>query len=532
MLNAARFLGALAGLAAVHCGCYAADRLLPTADEIRHEATLPTLNPLGHPLPLLASWSTGQYRGGFDPLRQLSLIEEGHYLLPWFYLPPPTERFNLLYYKQAIDRAAELRLPISFLSTQWESLLTIEPKFFGLPADRNPNLVTTRGVVLKEVSPFGPVGYWKDAGREWTQGSLVKRLQNRYPDPPLVLFISNNEHPKLSWPDTETSKRFVERYGAAASDDTKRRAVGDGWIERYRALQQGMREGLTAEKWKSNVRFIGYDAFGPAAMGRWDGWPASSLHVAGRFSPMPLAWDGASPSYYLNAWEPTTDFTVWSPEIQAMNWVFMQAEATRLNPDFWFELSVWDGHQADPAIDKREFFRKMGESYTAERYAGFVKFGMWLLRPRVIREFRYLDDFRDFEPYVMGLAHAVDDIHNNPILRRFWRTGQLVANSAHRHPYQASIPKEYANVPRWFLLDTNRDAPRPWDLGTNIPVLSLALELGVAPEREWLVYAFSPRDDMLPVVVELPNYGKVEVQARRSGTYVVISESRRSISVL
>lgn len=512
--------------------CIAADRLRASVDEIRFEATLPTDGQLGYPLPLFASWSTGEFNGGFGPLRQLALIEDGHYLLPWFFLPAPDQRFNLIYYKKAIERAAELKLPISFISTQWESLLTTDPRYFALPLVNNPNVITVKGEVLREVSPFGPVGPWETVGTQWTTNAIIRRVQEWYPDPPLVLFVSNNEHAKLNWTDAGNSKRFANRYGADADGETKRRAVGDGWIQRYRALRRGMRDALTAKAWRENARFIGYNAWGLAALGRWDGWPDYSLHVPGRLSPMPLAWDGASPSYYLETWDPMTDFTVWSPQIESMNWVFMKEEAFRLNPQFWFELSVWDGHESDPAIDKREYFKRLRQDYTPERYAGFVKFGMWLLRPRAIRDFRYMEEYHQFEAYVMALVEAVDKVHTDTVLRRFWRKGRLVENKEYQHPYQSAIPDEYKNVPRWFLLNTSLDKPRPWTLSTEIPAFALALVLGQAPEREWLVYAFSPLGDRKDVTVTLPGHGIIALDFSKSGNYFYVSEKDGRITQL
>ena len=513
--------------------CSAVDRLRPTVDEIRFEASLPTHNEFGYPLPLLGSWSTGEYKGGFDPLRQLTFIEQGHYLLPWFFLPPPTQRFNLIYYKKAIERAAELKLPISFISTQWESLLTTDPEYFTLPSERNPNVVTIKGRILREVSPFGPTGSWEDVGRRWTTSAIMKRLQEWYPNPSLVLFISNNENAKLNWIDAEKSKRFVDAFGATASDESKRQAVGDGWIRHYRALQKGMREGLKAKAWRENSRFVGYNAWGPSALGRWDGWSKYSLYIKSRISPMPLAWDGASASYYLNDWEPITDFTVWSPQVEAMNWVFMKDEAFHLNPGFWFELSVWDGNQPhNPKTDKRLFFKRLGQDFTPERYAAFVKFGMWLLRPRVVRDFRYLEDFHEIEPYVVALANSVDKIHTDTILRHFWRKGRLVENKQYKHPYQVAIPDKYKEYPRWFLLNTSIDNQRPWSLHSEIPAFALALILGQAPNRQWLVYAFSPLGDQSRVAVTLPGYKSISIDFSRSGNYFYVNEKSGTITLL
>ena len=175
----------------------------------------------------------------------------------------------------------------------------------------------------------------------------MKQLQEWYPDPPLVILLSNNEHAKLSWKHVETDQRYLAKYGKRRDDDFKRKVVGDGWIERYRALQQGMRAGLVNPQWQKAAVFVGYDAFGPPHVGRWSGWPESSLHTTGRIAPDPLMWDGGSPSYYAHNWNPSTDYTGWSPQVEFQNLVFMQNEAYRLNPKFWFELSTWDGCAAD-----------------------------------------------------------------------------------------------------------------------------------------------------------------------------------------
>ena len=98
-------------------------------------------------------------------------------------------------------------------------------------------------------------------------------------------------------------------------------------------------------------------------------------------------WDGGSPSYYTDDWNDRTDFTVHSPQIEFMNADFMLREAQRLNPAYWFELSIWDGYDTVPGHarqrpTKRDIYHKLGQVYDPERYGGWVQFGMWLLRPR------------------------------------------------------------------------------------------------------------------------------------------------------
>src|SRR5205823_3502715 len=118
---------------------------------------------------------------------------------------------------------------------------------------------------------------------------------------------------------------------------------------------------------------------------------------------------------------------VWSPQVEAGNWVFMLDEAYRENPDFWFELSIWDGNStaSKPGhVRKKEVYAKAGQEWSPQRYAGFVQFGAWLLTPRVVREFRgstvRREEFgKDFEAMVAG----IDRIWTNPVLTKFWRHG-------------------------------------------------------------------------------------------------------------
>ena len=61
-------------------------------------------------------------------------------------------------------------------------------------------------------------------------------MQQVYPDPPLVIFLSNNEAPGLRWSRDgqleKVSGRYLELYGEGRSDDFKRRVFGEGSIER------------------------------------------------------------------------------------------------------------------------------------------------------------------------------------------------------------------------------------------------------------------------------------------------------------
>lgn len=510
---------------------------MKVANEIRNEATMPNNSEKGRPLPLAASWNTGTSANGYDPDYQITLIEQGHHVLPWFQLDMPEGykdvKNNIAYYRKALLRCAEMGLPISLISSQWERLLSDTQKYLKLPPSLNPNVVKPDGIVLPMVSPYGPTEAWLGLGIQWTKSEAVKQLQFWYPNPPKVIFISNNEHRKLAWQDSNSDQRFLDKWGTRASDEEKRKAVGQGWITQYRALQTGMRNGLDSVAWKDNSIFIGYDAFGGSAFGRWEGWINYSLHVNNRIEPWPLAWDGASVPYYVNDWNPSTDYTVWSPQIEAMNWVFMLEEAYQLNPQFWFEMSVWDGYTPNQPNDKRAFYGKQGQQYTPERYAGMIKFGMWLLRPRVVREYRGSTDTRaETKAYFESIVRAVDEIYDNQILKRFWRQAELVANTRYQHPYTVDIPAEYLSKHRWYLMDTNIDPERPWSLSTKLQVFSLALVIGKVPHREWLIYVYSPLGRLSKMRLTIPDHVQIEVDASPQGAYYLVRENNHRVNLI
>jgi hypothetical protein len=492
-------------------------------------------NAPGYSLPLVGHWNLGETPDGFTPKYQMKLIEDGHRILPWFWMPQfdvsVKHPYWIEYYEPAIRNAARLKLPISFVGTQWEIWLSSYQEYLKLPFAENPNVVMSNGTIQQLVSPFGGIEAWRDLGKRWTQTAWMRRLQELYPDPPYVLFVSNNEHPKLEWMKVEEDARYLARYGKGRDDDFKRLVAGDSWIERYRALQDGLRQGLTNELWHNRARFLAYNAFGPAHFARWEGWKEHSLYTQGRIDPWALAWEGGSAPYYVFNWSAITDFTVYSPQVEAMNWVFMQNEARRLSPDFVFELSTWNGNEPGLPDDKLVYYRKLGQNYHPERYAGYVKFGMWLTRPQLIRDFRsYRASVADFESYFKSILDAVDRVYDNAVLRGFWQKGRLVPNRAFPHPYQTDVPPEYKNVDRWFLLNTSVDPPRPWSLATPLPVFSLALSQGRAPQRRWLVYAHAPTGVRDEVEITLPEYRAIKVKVPVEGAYYLVDESQRRVT--
>jgi hypothetical protein len=444
------------------------------------------------------------------------------------------------YYAGLLGYCRAMKLPISFRGTQWEAML-VKGDYRALPPAECPAVISPDGKVIPKLSPFGPIDKWRDPAREYVDTPGMKRLQAMYPNPPLVLFVSNNEAPDLRWHQVEElSKRYLDKYGKGRPDEFKRKVVAEGWMERYPVMFDAMRDALVSPAWKKNVRFVGYGAFGPSHFGRWAGWKEYSLVTDEWTSPDWHIWDGGSPSYYTHNWCPNRDHWVWSTQVQSMNWIFQLDEAWKVNPDFWWEVSIWDGNSGWTPADgyrpellaksKACQYMKDGQTYTPERFLGWVQFGMWLLRPRAIREFRGSTvPLAPWRPYFDQLVRAVDRVHNTPALEDFWRHGQLVHNLAHRHPYQEDIPAKYRDIRRWYLLDTNLDAPWPWEQTTDIPVFSMALVRGESGRRQWLVYAHSPLADRNGVEITLPEYGKLTVNVPRAGAFFLIDEGGKKV---
>jgi hypothetical protein len=488
----------------------------------------------------------GSQGRGWTPQYQLQLLANGHHILPWLGWPrgnpdasdKNAKRFHD-YYDALLGYCRQHNLPICFRGTQWEAML-VKRQYRELPAEECPAVITPQGKTIAKLSPFGPVAPWRDPAAEYVDTPAMKKLQQMYPDPPLVLFVSNNEAPDLRWHQVEQSKRYLDKYGKGRPNVFKRKVTAQGWMERYPVMFEAMREALVSETWKKNVRFVGYGAFGPSHLGRWSAWKDYSLITDQWTSPNWHIWDGASPSYYTHNWNDNRDHWVFSTQVQSMNWIFQLEEAWKVNPDFWWEISTWDGNASNwtpqtectPEMLKKSKacqYARDGQTYTPDRHLSWVQFGMWLLRPRVVREFRgSTTPLEPWSPFFERLLFAIDRIYADATLVEFWRYGTLVPNRAHRHPYQENVPEKYRGIDRWFLLDTNLDPPRPWVHKTNIPVFSMALMQGLADKRRWLLYAHSPLEDRRDVTITVPGFGAATVDVPRAGAFYLIDEADRT----
>ena len=508
----------------------------PAVAAIRVEATRAHNDPAGRPLPLSAHW----HRLTCPLDWQIELIRQGRHMLPWLPTPLPegTGDQALKGNEAGLKQLREWRMPFALVTGgQWEAVLYDQTKRWrSLPSEQSPLVWLVEPVgdkqTGKQVSPFGAVAPWGEAGRYWMDSPGMHKIEEVYPDPPLVLIISNNEASTLRWHNVEQDKRYLEKYGKDKEDEFKRRVVGDGWIERYGALLKGMREGLGNEAWKKNTLFVAYNAMGPNHMGRPDfgtegGWKKYSTTTEDRITWHWFAWQGAIPEYYDNHWQPNKAvYNVWSCQVEMMNLVFMKREACQVNPDFWFEVIFWDGNLPDKDNDRYKTYTELGFPPSPQRYKGWVQYGMWLLTPRVAREWRSSADKRErWWEYFKVIIEAVDQVHANPVLTRFWRQGELVPDRAHPHPFSTAIPGKWKNVDRWFHLATSVDPPRPWELTTRMPVFTLARVIGEKPQREWLVYAHAPMGDRKGVQITIPDYGPINVDVSLGGNFYLVKEA-------
>jgi len=509
----------------------------PAAKVIRAEALKPNQASEGRPLPLVAHW----HRRSLPLSFQIDLIKKGHHVLPW--TPYDGERGGKgeLAYAAEIKQLREWGLPLTLITGgQWEARFYTDKEYLDAPAEQTGcGVSATTGKKIKAVSPLSPVEPWSKLGRAWTETETVKKMAELYPDIPLVFFVSNNEANDIRWHAIDKDKYYLDKYGADKDDEFKRKVVGDGFIERYRAMIKGMREGLPSDAWKKNSRFIAYNALGPDHFGRpmggdTPGWLKYSTTTKDRIAWEPFAWEGAIPESYDNHWEAEKlSWRVWSCQVEMMNGVLLRQEAFKADPNFWHEVIFWDGDLTDKAkqdVNKHKRYEDLGVKYTPEVYAGWVKHNLWMLTPRVAREWRASADDKDrWWAYFEQIIKAVDQIHNDETLARFWRKGELVANRARQHPFNEGVPVRWQKIDRWFNLDTSLDPTGQWDLKTELPVMAVARVLGDKGKREWLIYAHATKKDQKDVELTIPDYGKVKVNPTLAGNYYLVKEADKSL---
>lgn len=183
---------------------------------------------------------------------------------------------------------------------------------------------------------------------------------------------------------------------------------------------------------------------------------------------------------------------------EAMNWAYCRQSY----PNYWYELLAWDGNPTvgneARQVDK---YTAAGQTWTVERYIASVVFGMWLLRPNCVREFRgHREPAAANSMSFERLSKAVDTIY---ALGDYWKTGTLLTSGS-PHPYRDALPNG-VSLNRWYALSTDREPLQPWKLTTALPVWILGIQLEGRPT---LLYGFAPLGLEKNVEVEVPGVGR------------------------
>lgn len=424
-------------------------------EAIRAEALKPSRSDQGRPLPLAAHWHSRH----FPLTKQLDLIEEGHYILPFISWPNPNSEENPgVEVPDGFERLADKGLPFSLIyGLQWT--LPFWRTWAGPEYDA-PDKAMKDGKLNPDVDP----NVWYELGKAWTQAPSIKQMQEKYPDPPLVHLYSNNER--------------KEKDGADYSDQEE-------------ALFEGLREGLVTQVWKDNSKILGYQ---------------------GIWSP----WDGGSLSYYQRDWKPWRRIhTYRSAQTRTMNHVPIWDGLRKQNK--WLELIFWNGYP-----EKQEQYKEDGqEPTTPTKYRGWIQYGMWLMTPRVARQWNESTTPRlgenGFWPTFKEVIHAVDMVHSSETLKRFWRKGDLVPNTKYENRFAPGwLSENMKNMNRFFLLETNKHPDKSFGelyYKRSLKIFALARQI----DDEYLIYAHAPLGNRDNVEIEIPNYGSVSVGTVKEG---------------
>jgi len=441
-------------------------------------------------LPLVANWNAGipQYSDGLDSMYMINRLVNGEHTLPsWKLAPYYNDTIGLDYYEASIKKAAELGLPLVFILPSPESALTKDAVYFSMDKTQNPNVITTGGIVLPKLSPFAPDALWNEVGEQWSSTSLIAQLQEWYPNPPLVLFVDEDTASKLSWSELSSSSRYAKNYPTDGDDNFKRNLVNAAWMEKYRQLHKGIKNGFTQDGWKNNIKFVSRNQLA-SNMGRTSTWLNSATTT----------------KQYANIWPHTTnaltidlnlDNTTTYSDIN--NLPFMLDEAKQANPNFTYELSI----NANSTIDNPQLYR------------GLTQFALWFLRPSIIRQTPNQTTKDEINPLFQQVVDSVDLVNDNEILADFWQNGKLLKTG--ESTLESNVPTQYQTIPRWFLLKTD----------SNQKVWSFAIEKGETPNREWLIYAESPEDNVTDVTVSIPNFGDMVIDTTQEGSFYTVNET-------
>ncbi len=159
------------------------------------------------------------------------------------------------------------------------------------------------------------------------------------------------------------------------------------------------------------------------------------------------------------------------------------------------------------------------EQQNPSRASGPVRLGYWILRPTVLRA----GDRSRMN--IELLTSLVNEVNYSDVLLDFWSAGSLVENPN----WGRSRWQEEA---RSSLLEVDVNPVGPWTSDTPVQVLSVALQRGEAPHREWLLVSYAPNRRGQTVSVRIPEYAEVLIDTDQNGTLHHIVEQSLAVTRL
>jgi len=523
--------------------------------------------PDGRPLPLAGSWDTEEWGPGYFQ----QLIKGGHHVILNFsdpsslgmraYFSGEKGRQKMMeafetYYRPGLEFAKANKLPICFRGWNWAEGPT---KFqegaakrdkTAVPLEKTPALLVNGERVKGRVTdPFGPTENWTAWGKFWFGNELIKMLQAIYPDPPMVVFLNNNEagEPHVSG-DLDKSDRFRAKFGDGPHDPAfVDRVIREAYDEKYAAMFAAARESLTSPAWRKNSRLVAYNTlWGTTSIGYGENPRPGLGFDKEKGWPIWRRYDGDMTEFYDNDWQPEkSDARLFSMQAEAGNVASAQGRILEERPEFLLSHIFWDGGVPGNVFRGRRATSKTfaditnGSLWSFDRYEGWVQFCLWTARSRLAFEFRggeKLDAIR--RGVWMALLDSVDRPWNDPVMEEFWRHGKLVINRDELPAFNGLTEEDpgwVRKLDRSSMLTNDANPPRAsWDdKDTRLNVYALAYVLGEAPKRRWLIYAHAPAGAHKDVKVLIPDYGVVQLASvPRSGSFFLLEEADNSLTTV
>ena len=458
--------------------------LTETANSITREA-LNAFSPTSiHSLPLLSHSQIST--GALSPMEQIDRIEQGeHILVTWNLDAYYESSLGQDYYEDSIKRAKSLNLPLVFLMPSPESALLYNDYYASMNIKNTPSVVTNQNSKLKKLSPFVNDTLWKEVAKEQATMYILKKIQEWYPNPPLIVFTCKDETPKLQWSEIETSSRYIKRYSIGQDDNFKRTLIASKWIEKYRVLHESFKDNLTQSAWKRKSKFISNNRLSED-MGK-AGWQKNATFTNLYTNIWPLTADGITVNFELKSAKDT--YSSNSPQTLINNLPFMLGEANEINPSIATKLSIKDNGLLNDKDD----------------YKGFAQFALWFLRPSIVEQSStsYNDEFFN------ELSNSIELIYQNETLKDFWLNGELLENKVQKNINNINL-NNCNNKARWYILNDD-----------SLDITSFMLKMG----NKYLLYAQSKNKAPIKTKITVNDDFSVNTDIDSFGSFYYISEN-------